>query len=98
MKNLMMGLAAMAMFVGCRNCCDTCRSCGGGVGGHAQNASQVPATPSTPAYAGKAMQQNATPASASGNVQGMMPMPQQQGMPMPNALSTKPAAMDTMQR
>jgi len=98
MKNLMMGLAAMAMFVGCRNCCDKCKSCGGSVGGHVQNASQVPTTPNTPAYAGKALQQNSAPVAGGANVQGMMPMPQQPGIPMPNALSSKPATMETMQR
>jgi hypothetical protein len=95
-KNLLLGLAGVAMFVGCRNC--GCTSCGSSPsGGHVQAMSQTPSSPSTPALAGRGAMQGAQPIMPT--VAGPQQMtPQNGGMVLPSAMSAKPGGMESMTR
>jgi hypothetical protein len=94
-KLLLLACAATASFVGC--CGDSCcKSCGKPTTGQAQNMGQVPASPSTTALAGRTLQSGQPTSSQVLGAQ--QTAPQSSGLMTPNAMSSKPATMDTMSR
>ena len=96
-KNLLLGLAGLAMAVGCQH--DCCGRCKDTAGAPVQGVSQVQPT-STSSLAGRTMQSQPTSAQVLG-AQQIAPQqvaPQNPGMIMPNSMATKPAGMETMSR
>jgi hypothetical protein len=97
-KNFLLGLAGVAMLVGCQHNCG-CRSCGSNGTGAVQTMSQVPASPSTTSLAGRSMQQGGQPTSAQVlGAQQQQTTSQSNGLIMPNAMSSKPGNSDMMSR
>jgi len=96
-KNLLLGLAGVAMAVGCQ--CDCCKRGKETTGVPVQGVSQAQQS-TTQSLAGRTMQQQPTSAQVLGaqQVAPQQMTPQNPGMIMPNSMAGKPTSMDSMSR